>query len=285
MAAFEDLLSDPLAAVGLGLLTSRENPLGVAMQQMQAAAKAKRDQENEALDRKYKEAQMRKMERGDSGFKVIGNQLVKFDENTGTAEPVYTATNTGPINPDTGLPERKLSASEQKELFDTMDTTSSLNSAKTALTQAQGILTNSPAGEEPYSGIGANTRTALARAPDWMVPDFVAKPSRGAATTEYKNLVSEQALSNLKAIFGGNPTEGERTILLQLQAMPDYTRPEQELILKNAVAAADRRLAFNAQKTKAINSGTYSQMGKDTSGGNPTPPAGGNDGWSIEEVQ
>ncbi|MCJ2067245.1 hypothetical protein MKK75_00215, partial [Methylobacterium sp. J-030] len=36
----------------------------------------------------------------------------------------------------------------------------------------------------------------------------------GQATLELDNLVTTNALTNLKSIFGGNPTEGERKILL-----------------------------------------------------------------------
>lgn len=162
------------------------------------------------------------------------------------------------LDPETGeivQPERKLSSTEQKELFDTMDLTSSGEGAIGALTKAKDIMTNSPAGAEPYTGFGAELRASAARLP--VIGDIVADKERGAATTEYKTLVQEQALNNLKAIFGGMPTEGERQVLMQMQALPTYTPEEQKRVLDNAIAAANRRQQFNQQKIQGIQTGGY----------------------------
>ncbi|MGF1948910.1 hypothetical protein ACQUFD_17780, partial [Enterococcus gallinarum] len=46
-------------------------------------------------------------------------------------------------------------------------------------------------------------------------------------TVELDNLVTSNALTQLKSIFGGNPTEGERKIMLDIQgssAQPDAVR-------------------------------------------------------------
>lgn len=155
---------------------------------------------------------------------------------------------------------RKLSASDQKEVYEASDIIQNANSAKGALTRADSIR-QGKTGAEPYSGFGAGARAGLARLPDWLVPDAIASKERGAATTEYSTLVNEQALSNLKAIFGGNPTEGERSILLQMQAIADYTPEEQERIIKNAISAADRRINFNQGKIKSIQTGDYGALG------------------------
>lgn len=187
--------------------------------------------------------------------KVVGGGI--YDANTGK----YTAMpSNAPIDPETGQPERKLSATEQKELFDTMDLANSGEAAVGALTKAKDILTSSPEGAEPYTGFGAEVRASAARLP--VIGDVVADKERGAATTEYKTLVTEQALNNLKAIFGGMPTEGERAILMQMQALPSYTPEEQQRIIDNAVSAANKRLEFNKKKSGAIRTGQYSQMGK-----------------------
>lgn len=208
-------------------------------------------------------------------YKVVNGSVY----NTATGEFIPAPSN-APVDPATGLPERKLSATEQKELFDTMDLTSSGEAAVGALQRAKGILTNSPEGAEPYTGFGAEARAAAARLP--VVGDLVADKERGAATTEYKTLVTEQALNNLKAIFGGMPTEGERAILMQMQALPTYTPEEQSRIIDNAVAAANKRLEFNQSKANAIRTGQYSQMGK--KGQNPIDqPASGLQPGTEEE--
>lgn len=155
--------------------------------------------------------------------------------------------------------ERKLSATEQKELFDATDLLNASASAKSGLLQAKNILKNSPEGSEPYTGFAADTRAAISRVP--VVGDILADKERGASTTEYTTLVTEQALNNLKAIFGGMPTEGERQILMQIQALATYTPQEQERIIDNAIAAADKRMQFNQQKLGAIQTGDYSGLG------------------------
>lgn len=218
---------------------------------------------------------MKRQEMSQPDFKVVGNQIVQMDRATGQVVPVYEAPSTAPINQMTGMPERKLSSTEQKELFDTMDLTSSGEAAKGALLKAQDILKSSPKGAEPYTGFAAETRAAAARIP--VIGDLVADKERGASTTEYRTLVQEQALNNLKAIFGGMPTEGERQVLMQMQAMPSFTPQEQEKILQNAITAADKRLKFNQQKAKAIQTGQYSNIGNFQ----PQPSTGG---WTIEAI-
>lgn len=180
------------------------------------------------------------------------------------------------VDPETGEivhPERKLSSTEQKELFDTMDTQASGEGALTAMHKAKQILLNSPKGAEPYSGFGAETRAELARLP--IVGDLVADKNRGATTTEYRTLITEQALGSLKSIFGGMPTEGERKILLEMQSLPNQTPQEQERIINNAMAAAQVRLNSNKAKIQGIQTGSYKSPAT-------TQPAQG--GWSIEEL-
>ena len=47
----------------------------------------------------------------------------------------------------------------------------------------------------------------------------LARFSRGGGkeTVELHNIVATNAVEQLKAVFGGNPTEGERKILIDLQ--------------------------------------------------------------------
>jgi hypothetical protein len=93
-----------------------------------------------------------------------------------------------------------------------------------------------------------------------------------AKTKELDNTVIEQALTQLKAIFGGNPTEGERAILLQLQgssSLPDTVRQE---IYNRAQKAAEARLAFNKQRADELRGGTYYKSGGGMAGA-PKPEA------------
>jgi hypothetical protein len=99
----------------------------------------------------------------------------------------------------------------------------------------------------------------------------------GQATTDFNNIVMNQALGSLKSIFGGNPTEGERSILLDLQASVDKTPVERKKIIERGIAAAKRRLEFNKQRAAELRGGTYYKAG----GGGPVTT---DDGYIIETV-
>lgn len=165
-------------------------------------------------------------------------------------------------------PQVKLNATQQKELYDTIDAINANKASKSVLSQAQAMNDGSYGGAKPFAGFGAN---ALATANRIPLIGLTIDDKRATATTDYNNLVSQQALGSLKEIFGGNPTEGERKILLQMQALPSYSQSEQKAILANAQAAADRRLQYNQTKAKAIQTGNYSGLVD----GNAVQPAAG----------
>lgn len=60
-------------------------------------------------------------------------------------------------------------------------------------------------------------------------------------TQEYNNIIMSQALASLKATFGGSPTEGERAILLKIQASSDYPAPVRKAILNEAIVMAQNK--------------------------------------------
>jgi len=93
--------------------------------------------------------------------------------------------------------------------------------------------------------------------PDWMVPDAVANPKAAGATANYENLVLGQALGQLKSTFGAAPTEGERKILLELQASVDKPDNVRQEILGRARQLAENRLRFNEQRANELRGGTF----------------------------
>jgi hypothetical protein len=142
---------------------------------------------------------------------------------------------------------QSLTATDKKELYETDETVQMLDGAKSALSKA--IEINEQAG----SGYFANAQAFAAR----NDPTGTFDDAQGEATTEFSNLVMNQALSQMKAIFGSNPTEGERAALLQLQASPDKTPSERKIILQNALGVLERRIAFNKGKAGDIRSQQY----------------------------
>jgi hypothetical protein len=137
-----------------------------------------------------------------------------------------------------------LSASAQKELFEADELAKASESALGMLKEA--LTLNNKA----YSGVGAKQR-ALVRS------NLPGNSAEADATIQLDNLMTAQALESLKATFGGMPTEGERKILLDIQASADKTPSQRKDIIDRAMKAAERRLKFNKSKADALRKGTY----------------------------
>ena len=96
------------------------------------------------------------------------------------------------------------------------------------------------------------------------------------ATVEMDNLITQNALGQLKAVFGGAPTEGERAILMQIQGASSQPDSVRQKIFDRAIDMANKRLEFNKQKADELRGGTYYKS-KDANSQpqktNLTPPA------------
>jgi hypothetical protein len=115
---------------------------------------------------------------------------------------------------------------------------------------------------QALGGWGASTKASVANnLPDWMVPDRIASPQKGEATAELENVVTSQALAQLKSIFGAAPTEGERKILMEIQGsigQPDNVRQK---IYDRGIAMAEKRLGFNQQRAAELRGGDFYKSG------------------------
>ena len=120
------------------------------------------------------------------------------------------------------------------------------------------------------SGMFAGTQAFLAR----NDPTGFFNDQKGEATTELNNVVLGQALSSLKATFGAAPTEGERKILVELQASVDKTPRERKLIMDRALELARVRLTFNQQRAAELRGGTYYKPGTGLPANQATPQSG-----------
>jgi hypothetical protein len=80
---------------------------------------------------------------------------------------------------------------------------------------------------------------------------------QGTNTEILTNTVTNQALENLRATFGGNPTEGERKILLDVQGAASQSPEVRKQIYHNAMQAAQQRVAFNNRLATDMRSGNY----------------------------
>jgi hypothetical protein len=113
------------------------------------------------------------------------------------------------------------------------------------------------------SPIAYTGRTAGAREFVGSVIPGISSSDAQNATTELDNILKGNALASLKATFGGNPTEGERKILLEIQGAITQTPRAREKIFKEAQRLAARRVARHQEKLKDIESGSYSSRSPD----------------------
>lgn len=148
--------------------------------------------------------------------------------------------------------QRPLSATAQKELFEADDVA---NSAKNAIDILQSIIAKDPKTKMSQNDLAYEGGTAnMRRIGMSFVPGQYESEN---ATVDLQNKVTGQALENLRAIFGGMPTEGERKILIELQGSVNQKASQREAIFKRAIDLAQKRMAFAQDKAKKLRGGTY----------------------------
>lgn len=145
-----------------------------------------------------------------------------------------------------------LTATDKRAILEADEAVQTNRAGITALDEAMRI---SP---QAHTGIGASLRAKAGNMlPDAMVPDWIVSKDSSAATANYENLVLGQALGQLKATFGAAPTEGERKILLELQASADKPDNVRQDILRRAKTLAENRLKFNQERADQLRGGSY----------------------------
>jgi hypothetical protein len=85
---------------------------------------------------------------------------------------------------------------------------------------------------------------------------------------ELNNIVTGQALEQLRAVFGGMPTEGERKILLEVQGSVNMKASQRKEIYERAIQMAERRMEQSTQKAKQLREGSFF-----TPNGGPAAPS------------
>jgi hypothetical protein len=151
----------------------------------------------------------------------------------------------------------KLSSQQQKELFEAQDKGAAAKAAMQSLQAGLELLGPDDKTSKIYSGTGSTFQQLGARALSTVGFAGPETEQKLAATTDYDNLMKSQALEQLRSTFGGNPTEGERTMLMELQAISSYTPQEQRAIINRAIELAKRRQAAEFEKSQAIQQGSY----------------------------
>ena len=141
---------------------------------------------------------------------------------------------------------RAMTPTAQKELIQTDEEIQGGQAALTSLSQAKKI--NDAAMGFRGAGIVSAVGTLL--------PESV-RPASVDATENLDNILTTGVLPQLKATFGGMPTEGERKILIEVQGSSSKNPSVRKAIFERAEAATKRRIEFSNQKAKALRDGTY----------------------------
>jgi hypothetical protein len=147
----------------------------------------------------------------------------------------------------TSTQPRALSPDELKLKEETESNLQSMRDAEGSLREA---LRLSP---QAYAGPGAGLRGAAAGATGF-------DQNSAVATRSLTSIMTEQALSQLRSIFGGNPTEGERKILLDMGASANMSRAEREALLNRAIDAVQRRQSAAERRLREVGSGEYGRV-------------------------
>jgi hypothetical protein len=150
--------------------------------------------------------------------------------------------------------QQPLSATDKKAIMEADDSVLAAQTAIDNLTKAKELS------GKAYSGPFASERGYAAS---------LLGNEAGSNTVDLNNLVTTNALSQLKSIFGAAPTEGERKILLDIQGSARLGDTERQKVYDRAIQLAQRRLDFNKRNAEAIRGGTYYKPG-----GAATQPAG-----------
>lgn len=138
--------------------------------------------------------------------------------------------------------ERRVTTTEMKEIFEADDMARASEATISLLQQAKALS------GQAYDGAFADTR-------GWLSSQVGS--DAGIATRNLNTVLTETALSQLKAIFGGAPTEGERQILLDISGSANQPRMVRDAIIDRAIAAANARLRYNQKKAQMLRTGEY----------------------------
>lgn len=177
--------------------------------------------------------------------KQTNDKLVAVFSPDGVTPVLVPASQAAGMTPYNKPTSAKLSAQEQKEVFEADENAQAATVVIGTLKQALSI------NDKAYSGYGALLRAKV----ESNLPGKVSDKANN--TIQMDNLILEQALSSLKFVFGAMPTDGERVMLLKLQASQEKTPTQRKTIIEKAIEMADSKLRFNQQKAESLRNGTY----------------------------
>jgi len=158
---------------------------------------------------------------------------------------------TGEFKPAAAAPERKLTSTEQKMMFENADV---ISASEDTLNRLQKVMELSPtAFEGSLSGI----RKGIGSLFNSDDPAYL-------AAQEMDTLIKEIAIGKLKTTFPGAITNAEREFLVQLQGSSSLPRAARERLWSNAIPMLQRIIERAKDREEKIRSGYYSGASSST---------------------
>ena len=149
----------------------------------------------------------------------------------------------------------KLTPAEVKMKSETEDALTGLDSSIASLKKAYTLNPNT------------FDASLMSKAQRKLLEETCSKDPKVQNTREMENLLSSGAVEKLKASFGGNPTEGERDILLSLEGLGAKSIEERAKIMKNTYTKLKAVRAARQKRLNEISSGLYRNTGEADTGG------------------
>ena len=163
----------------------------------------------------------------------------------------------------------------QKEI---LDNAGAIRDAMSSVKMLESVLKplpqygNKSLNDVAYEGATADAATWGAR--NIPLGGMLFDPKRGEATTSLKNRVMTQSLPQLKGLLGVNPTDRDLKVMESLQALPDKSVKEREIIIRDAIERANEKAAELREANKAMGKGKeFFRSSGDPAAGNGAPAA------------
>lgn len=149
-----------------------------------------------------------------------------------------------------------ISATDKREIFKAEDEIPALQGTIDTLNRAKEL------NPKTFSGLGASTRAAIGSSlPDLMVPDFVADKAGADATTEWKKLMSAEAISAMASSLKGATTDFELKKFETMLADPATPPKVREAMITRMATLAERQMQIKQDRMKNLRGGDYFKPG------------------------
>jgi len=146
------------------------------------------------------------------------------------------------------------SEGERRQIFKTEDGINTAMGTLKSLEQALAL------NEQAYEGSLSGWRKTLGQLTSSNDPQYV-------ATENFDNLQITAAIQNLKNMFPGSVTEGERQALVDLQAVSKYPRAVRDQIIRRGMEAVKTVISRETDRLERLKGGEYSSRGGSSTGG------------------